>query len=168
MSLPDDILLEEIWHYLPAATLLKYCGLNTTLNSICSKNETWQHLIDRDFKIIYDGEDAKDEYRRLYRFTEINLDDPMIAQFANYLKKGGSYQEYISHMLVPVSNYYFNTKYILDNLRHFIYVRDHRNDIIRQLIAYFREAYDTPKSYRHEYSDYELTKVPLEKIIGNS
>ena len=62
MDLPDDILLEEIWHYLPASTLLKYCGVNRILNSICNRNETWQDLIRRDFKIIYNDDDSKEEY----------------------------------------------------------------------------------------------------------
>lgn len=69
MSIPNDILIEEIWKYLPVKILLKYCALNKTINQICDNNETWISLIKRDLEIDYFGNDAKEEYKRLLLFT---------------------------------------------------------------------------------------------------
>ena len=62
MDIPNDLLLEEIWKFLPTEEILRYCQVNHTLNSICNDNETWVYLIQRDFKIKYSGKAAKREY----------------------------------------------------------------------------------------------------------
>ena len=119
IEIPDDVLLDEIWRFLPVGILLKYCSLNRTINSICNDNETWKELIYRDFKMSYDEYDAKEEYKKLYNFNlnpdifwkkSVTLDTSML-DFDDgisyvYNKLGGVYPSTISKMKQFIINYY--------------------------------------------------------------
>ena len=67
MEIPDDLLLEEVWRFLPAEEILLYCQVNKTLHSICNDNETWIYLIQRDFPNVNmdDFDNAKCRYMLL-------------------------------------------------------------------------------------------------------
>ena len=160
MSLPDDILCEEIWKYLTVATLLKYCCLNKTLNSICNRNETWQYLIERDFNIDYIGDEANFEYRCLYNFEEIDFNESILWQ--------GGPGRFIfdqNQKLMERGNYGFSA--IMD---HFLNIGINTNIYLsaRELIDFFRKKYNIPKSFQHELDDSQLFTTSLSELVGNT
>ena len=168
-EIPDDILLEEIWKYLPAATLLKYCSLNRILNSICNRNSTWKYLISVDFNINYVGDDTKDEYKRLYNFKEITfefpIDDPF---FRNVFAFNQRLYHHRNHTIAFLFNDFLGTSINLDFHSEWMYYQAEKFRLVRELIDYFRIRFSIPKSYWHECSDHELFVIPLNILVGNS
>ena len=155
MSLPDDILNEEIWRYLPAQTLLKYCQTNKTINSICNRNELWQRLIIVDFCIEYFGEDSKDEYTRLYHFKEIQLTENLqLFNFTEILKDHGAYG------FTSIVNHFLGTEI---NLKIHLF---NKYKLARDLIDFFRKTY-IPKSFQHEWDNSQLFTTSLSELVGN-
>ena len=94
-----------------------------------------------------------------------NEDSFYLRRLTNYFKHSGSIATYI---LSPVSNHFLDTKFDLDDIDCFNYVLKYRKALANKVIDHLRKLYNVPKSYQHDWTDEELTLVPLEKIIGNS
>ena len=174
MSLPDDILLEEIWQYLPAETLLKYCQTNKTINSICNRNSTWKHLIQSDFAIDYVGYDAKEEYIRLYNFEDIDL-SKKVALESTHFRYGGMkspflwtfYQRldrYANPQLVAIANHFLGTNFKIESLGDSVHFD--RDTVIRDLLHHFEKVFDTPKSYRKLWSANVLQSHTMAELLN--
>jgi hypothetical protein len=60
--LPQEVKLTEIWKYLPYEDIVRLCQTNKEFSTICSSNETWKYLLQRDFRIIFTEENAYNLY----------------------------------------------------------------------------------------------------------
>lgn len=59
----EDLMLNEIWKYLPYNDIIKLCQTSYTFNHICKNNNVWIFLLQRDFDVIGD-KDARKLYLR--------------------------------------------------------------------------------------------------------
>ena len=74
----------EVVQYLPVGDLLRLCETNREWRSFCAKNETWDFLLERDFKIKVEG-NARYHYEANYKIWKWrNLVGDMIDERDRY------------------------------------------------------------------------------------
>jgi hypothetical protein len=82
-SIPSEIRLQEFWKYLSYEEIVNLCQTNIEFNKICQSNALWQHLLYRDFGIVYNEPNARESYLK-YKATLDHFSQfyPIITQHA--------------------------------------------------------------------------------------
>lgn len=138
MRISEDILLEEIWKFLPISVLDKYCQSNKMMYSILESNENWKWLIWRDFQIKFSGNDAKEEFKRFYNFDQ--------TLYYNYNLGWTSFNSTVELKLdKPLGQYSETELYaIYVNLGGEKFYRPRRSEQMMKIIEYFANKFKRP------------------------
>ncbi len=65
MDSSQQVLSTSVWRYLPTSSLLQLCETNRHFSQLCSKTETWQALLKRDFNNAKYQPDPRKKYFKL-------------------------------------------------------------------------------------------------------
>jgi hypothetical protein len=150
-TIPPEIYLEEIVKNLSYEDIVGLCLTNTRFKMFCGSNLLWQRLLQRDFWITYQGENARNVYL-LYKHA--------LDHFSNYYPIITQYALQALVTFIPISTWsildkrirHLNssllTTYLLQSLVNYGYKNDVRkiaigdNEIFDQMIQELEQNCD--------------------------
>jgi hypothetical protein len=173
MNIPHDYVLNELWKHLPYDELLNLCETSSEFNNICLSNKTWVFLLNRDFAITYNGQNAHNMYLLYKGALEILTPYfPIVTQRA-LVELVATNSQWSN--LITVLNIFKNIwedRYKIFTIQMLRYILDFRDDdgnqIIDKTLQILEGSYDIIRRTYTNYKDIlaKLTTNNLELLIS--
>ena len=87
MSADNEFFRNLLWRHLSVPDLILYCKTNSEYLKICEQKQTWQYLLERDFKI---KEKAKDPRKKYFKIVLDEYAQNAFLDAKNKQKRGGN------------------------------------------------------------------------------
>jgi hypothetical protein len=93
-TLPSEVRLQEFWKHLSYDEIVNLCKINVEFSNVCQSNLMWQYLLDRDFDISYDGQNAKYVYLIRKFFGVIYTGEDALQVYSKYINTLNHFTQY--------------------------------------------------------------------------
>lgn len=155
-NFPSDLLIFDIWKYLPVEVLLKYCKSNKDIGQICENQETWFYLLQRDFGPI-NGPNEK-------YISEIERYDPKYLYTRLYNSKK-LFEQYNGNIYAILPEYYDQND-VDDEGNPYYTIEDNANNLYIVANGLFKQVNDPTMGLIYAINEpIPISKIPSATLI---